>query len=110
MNWRGDGMRSWLIQRISAVFIALYLFYLLASVCSFTHVDFATWHAWVSITANKILLLMFFLALLLHAWVGIRDVVLDYIHGFRTRFMVITAIIGSMLAMTIWLLLIIIKV
>lgn len=110
MNWRGDGMRSWLIQRVSAIFIILYLIYLLFSVAGFTQLDYQNWHAWVSITANKILIVLFFLSLLLHAWVGIRDVVLDYLHGFTMRFIALTAIIGLMLAMAIWLLLIIIKV
>lgn len=110
MNSRGDGIRSWLIQRISAIFIALYLVYLLISVACFEQVDYASWHTWVSLTANKILMVLFFLSLLLHAWVGIRDVVLDYLHGFTMRFIALTAIIGSMLAMAIWLLLIITKV
>lgn len=110
MNWRGDGMRSWLIQRVSAIFILLYLIYLLISVSGFTTIDYSHWHAWVGSTANKILILLFFVSLLLHAWVGIRDVILDYIHGFTIRFIALTAIIGTMLAMAVWLLLIIIKV
>ncbi|MDH5184018.1 MAG: succinate dehydrogenase, hydrophobic membrane anchor protein [Gammaproteobacteria bacterium] len=110
MNSRGDGIRSWLIQRISAIFIVLYLIYLFISISSFAQMDFSTWHGWVALTTNKILLVLFFLSLLLHAWVGIRDVVLDYVHGFTIRFVALTVIIGSMLAMAIWLLLIIIKV
>lgn len=110
MNSRSDGIRSWLFQRISAIFIVLYLIYLLISLSGFQQLNFSSWHAWVSITANKVLMLLFFLSLLLHAWVGIRDVVLDYMHGFTLRFITLTVIIGAMLAMAIWLLLIIIKV
>lgn len=110
MNSRSDGIRSWLIQRISAIFIALYLIYLFISVSNFEQISYSSWHAWVALTVNKILMVLFFLSLLLHAWVGIRDVVLDYMHGFTMRFIALTAIIGSMLAMAIWLLLIIIKV
>ena len=110
MNSRSDGLRSWLIQRLSAIYIVFYLIYLFVSLSGFQTFDYSSWHAWVSLTANKVLLLLFFLSLLLHAWVGIRDVVIDYAHGFSIRFLVLTAIIGAMLAMAIWLLLIIIKV
>ena len=33
---------------------------------------------------------LFFLALLLHAWIGVRDVVIDYVHNFSARLTVLT--------------------
>jgi len=110
MSWRSDGIRSWLIQRISAIFIFLFLIYLSLFFLQSEHLDYATWSAWVSLKANKVIILLFFISLLLHAWVGIRDVVLDYVHAFTIRFIVLTTIIGALLSLAVWLLLIIIKV
>ena len=42
-------------------------------------ITFETWHAFVSHPAANIALLLFFFSLLMHAWIGGRDVVVDYI-------------------------------
>jgi succinate dehydrogenase / fumarate reductase membrane anchor subunit len=45
---------------------------------------------------------LFFTALMLHAWVGIRDVVLDYIHSVAIRFILLFVIAMTLFAMVVW--------
>jgi succinate dehydrogenase / fumarate reductase membrane anchor subunit len=107
MNWRGDGMRSWIIQRVSAIFIAFFVIYLGIFLASNLPMSFTTWHSWVEATANKVIVILFFIAIFFHAWVGIRDVVIDYVHPVAIRFVLLTSILGGLVAMSVWLLLII---
>ncbi|MBD3610269.1 MAG: succinate dehydrogenase, hydrophobic membrane anchor protein [Gammaproteobacteria bacterium] len=107
MNGRGDGIRNWLIQRISAIYIALFTIYIGYFFLSTELINYQTWYGWVSQTINKILISLFFFTLLMHAWVGIRDVVMDYVHNITIRFILLTAIIGLLAAMAIWLILIV---
>ena len=100
-------MRSWLIQRVSAIFIAFFVIYFGVFLASNLPLDFTTWHAWVEITANKVIIILFFIAVFFHAWVGIRDVVIDYVHPVAVRFTLLTAILGALVSLSVWLLLII---
>jgi len=107
MNWRGDGMRSWIFQRVSAVFIAFFVIYFGIFLATNLPLDFSIWHGWVEATLNKVIIILFFIAIFFHAWVGIRDVVIDYVQPVAIRFVLLTAILGGLVAMSVWLLLII---
>jgi succinate dehydrogenase / fumarate reductase membrane anchor subunit len=45
---------------------------------------------------------LFFTALLLHAWVGGRDVLLDYIHAARIRFVSLAGLALGLIALGFW--------
>ena len=53
-------------------------------------------------------LLLFFASLLLHAWVGIRDVVIDYVHPTAIRVSVLTVIGFVLIGCALWVLQVII--
>ena len=96
------GLSPWVMQRISSVLIALFVVY--ASICIYTATGF-THEAWlVRLLApyNTIIFGLFTLALLLHAWVGVRDVVLDYIHHFMLRIFFLTVIASMLIGCGIW--------
>jgi succinate dehydrogenase / fumarate reductase membrane anchor subunit len=52
--------------------------------------------------------LLFFASLLLHAWVGIRDVIIDYVHPTAIRVSVLTVIGFGLVGCAAWALKIII--
>lgn len=82
---RYPGMRLWLAQRLSAVFMAAYLL-LLALVVLFKRPQgFAGWHALMSPWWWRVLTLLFFVSLIMHAWLGVRDVFKDYVFNLRLR-------------------------
>jgi len=81
-----------MLQRVSAVYLAVFLAYVLARFWLYPHPDFNDWHAWFSQPAMTIASAGCVLALLSHAWVGLRDVVLDYIHHLGLRLVTLTLI------------------
>jgi succinate dehydrogenase / fumarate reductase membrane anchor subunit len=92
MSHHVDGLRSWLLQRVSAVYLAIYL--VSVAICFWLHpaVDYAAWRAYF---ANPVMVISsagFILALLVHGWVGLRDVILDYIHAIGLRLLLLTLV------------------
>lgn len=87
------GFRDWLVQRVTAILMLVYtvaLLVLLISIPS-THEAWRTLFGHLSV---KVFSLITFFALLWHAWVGIRDVWMDYIKpvGLRLTLHVLTLV------------------
>ncbi|QWD79081.1 succinate dehydrogenase, hydrophobic membrane anchor protein [Polynucleobacter sp. MWH-Spelu-300-X4] len=87
------GLKDWLLQRITAVIMVIFTLILLVS---FLLGD-ATYDGWAGLFSNQIMKLITFLAilsLLYHAWVGVRDIWMDYIKpvGIRLTLQVLTAL------------------
>jgi succinate dehydrogenase / fumarate reductase membrane anchor subunit len=83
------GLTDWLVQRVSAVVMAVYIVGLVVFLALHgTHgaVRFSDWHTLFGYTSVKIATLLFVLAFLLHAWVGMWTVLTDYVKPFGLRF------------------------
>ncbi len=72
------GLRAWILQRVSALYLGAFVLYLLLRLAFGGSGDYATWRAWVAQPHVTVLAAVFFIMLLGHAWVGARDVILDY--------------------------------
>ena len=74
------GLRDWLAQRITAVLMALFTVLLLARVL-FSHgpIGYDQWAGLFSSQWMKALTFTVIIALLYHAWVGVRNVLMDYV-------------------------------
>lgn len=72
------GLRAWIIQRLTALYMAGYLPYILG-VWAFQRPDhYAAWRAMMAQPVTATANLLFFAAVLVHCWVGVRDIILDY--------------------------------
>lgn len=74
-----SGTGWWLAQRVSAVVILLAGGALSAGYWLSAPFDYATWHSAFQVTWIKLLVWLLVASLCLHAWVGLRDVLMDYI-------------------------------
>jgi succinate dehydrogenase / fumarate reductase membrane anchor subunit len=90
-------MRDWLLQRIGAVYLAGYLAYLMVHLSLDPVPDYTAWHAWLSRPPMRVATAGFILAVLIHGWVGMRDILLDYIRPLGLR-LVVLALVGLVLA------------
>jgi succinate dehydrogenase membrane anchor subunit len=96
MSWRSSsGLRSWLAQRLTALYIVVFL---IAFVFAWAGqaISFDAWRAWAAHPAANIALLLFVFSLLMHAWIGGRDVVIDYVKSVAARY-VLLIVFGLML-------------
>jgi len=96
------GLRPWLIQRISAVYLALFAIYIGLTLATVDAVAYQQWHDWLFHPVNIIAVGLFVIALLLHAWVGMRDIILDYVHNTMIRMMAFTLVIVVLIGSGLW--------
>jgi succinate dehydrogenase membrane anchor subunit len=73
------GSKDWLAQRITAVVMALYTLLWLGIALYNGGIDRDLWLALFASGAFRVATLLGWLALLWHAWVGMRDIWMDYI-------------------------------
>ena len=91
------GLNAWLLQRVTAVFMLLFIVFLLLHFLFDRPRSYTAWRDWVLSPGVSIATAVFFVALIAHAWVGLRDVVMDYVHP-ATRRVVVLALLGFGLA------------
>ena len=78
------GLRDWIMQRATAVLMLIYTVALIVFLLALPG-DYAAWQAFFSQTWVKVFTQISSIALFLHAWVGIRDLWMDYIKPFGLR-------------------------
>jgi succinate dehydrogenase / fumarate reductase membrane anchor subunit len=96
------GLRAWLVQRITAVYMLLFIVYLLARFTVDPPRSHLEWRGWILSPGISIIAFVFFAALFTHAWVGLRDVIMDYVKRPAARVFVLALLTGGLLAMGGW--------
>ncbi len=89
------GLRDWLVQRVTAVLMALFTIVLLAQVLFGAPLGYDRWAEIFSSQWMKSLTFSVIVAMAWHAWVGVRDIVMDYVTrsvGLRLALHVLTIV------------------
>lgn len=73
------GLRGWLMQRISAVVMTAYVAIMVVVFASQGEITYEAWKGMFSQGWIRTATLLFVISVLLHAWVGVRDVFMDYV-------------------------------
>lgn len=96
------GLKDWLTQRVTAVMMVGYMLLLLVMVAILSPSGHDGWKALLGSGWMRIATFLFLTGLYWHAWVGIRNISMDYIHATGVRLFVQTGVILSLLFYTIW--------
>src|SRR6266446_10693540 len=75
-----DGLQEWRLQRRTALALIPLGLYFVASILRLATSDQVTAAAWLASPVPALLTILFVLALLAHAVVGMRSVLVDYVH------------------------------
>ena len=75
-----DGLREWRLQRLTAIALIPLGLYFAASILSLAKSDQMTAAAWLAAPVPALLVMLFVLAALAHALIGLHSVLLDYVH------------------------------
>ena len=79
------GLRDWLAQRITALIMAIYSVIAVIVVLSGKPINYAVWRDLFTQGWMRVATLLFIASLAWHAWVGVRDILMDYIKGAGLR-------------------------
>lgn len=105
-----EGLRPWVLQRLTAVYLVVYTIYAIIFWTFFETLNFTNWRQWVADDLNLILLSLFYISIFVHAWVGIRDILLDYIKPFLIRLFLLFTVAVFLIGSGIWMIRILIMV
>jgi succinate dehydrogenase membrane anchor subunit len=79
------GLNLWLVQRVSALWIGLFLPAFLIYAAAQGGLDYVAWRGLFQPAAVKVAAWLFAAALFVHAWVGLREIFIDYVHPLAIR-------------------------
>jgi len=96
------GLRDWLMQRITAVVMAVYSVLLGGYLLLQNRLGYDVWTALFSSQIVRTFTLLFLLSLFYHAWIGIRDIVMDYVKPAGMRLVIHALVILALLLYAIW--------
>ncbi len=89
-----NGVHDFLLIRASAVILTFYTIYLIGFFVLAPELNYATWVNFWSQMSTKILTMLGLGAVLIHAWIGLWQVVTDYIKSSLVRGLVLLAVIS----------------
>ncbi len=96
------GLRDWLAQRATAVVMALFTVAVIVQALLPGPLDYYRWSAIFSRQWMKVLTFIVVLSLLYHAWVGMRDIWMDYIKPVLLRLTLDIATIAWLVGCAGW--------
>lgn len=104
------GFRDWIAQRVSAIVLALYTSFFICAIIILRNDGYPGWsylfqNIWMKIASSIAVL-----SLCYHAWVGIRDIWMDYIKPVRIRLSLQVFSILWLVGCGLWALLILFRV
>lgn len=96
------GVKDWLAQRVTAIVMAIYTIILLASFFGAHDFSYEGWAGLFSHQWFKLFSLVTLFGLFYHAWVGIRDIWMDYIKPVGIRLALQIATLLWLIACAAW--------
>jgi succinate dehydrogenase / fumarate reductase membrane anchor subunit len=96
------GLRDWLAQRVTAVVMLVYTLLVLMALVMLPKFDYFTWKTLWQLQLMRYASVLFVAALLYHAWVGVRNIFMDYIKDTGVRLTLHAAVILALLAYGAW--------
>jgi len=96
------GLRDWLGQRVTAVVMAVFILCLAGGLLVALPQGYAGWKAVFANQWMRIAAFLFLVSLFWHAWIGVRNILMDYVHATGVRLTLQILVILSLLFYTVW--------
>jgi succinate dehydrogenase / fumarate reductase, membrane anchor subunit len=96
------GMRDWLSQRVTATLMALFTLAVIVQVLLPGEMGYDKWAAMFSQQWMKALTFVVIVSLLIHVWVGMRDIWMDYVKPVAVRLVLQVATIVWLVGCAGW--------
>jgi len=96
------GLRDWLSQRVTASLMALFTLVVIVQVLLPGEMGYDKWAGIFSHQWMKVLTFVVIVALAVHAWVGIRDIWMDYVKPVAVRLLLQVATIVWLVGCAGW--------
>ncbi len=96
------GLMDWLVQRISALVMTLYVIGFVGMLAICPPSGYEQWRALFVHPVMRIVTLIFFISLFWHAWIGMRDILMDYVKPTGVRLTLEIAVVLILVGYAVW--------
>ena len=96
------GLTDWLVQRVTAVVMIVYALLVIMVLVRIPQFDYWHWQAVWQVPMMRYCTALFLLSLFLHAWVGVRDIFMDYIKDAGLRLTLYVFVVIALAWYAIW--------
>ena len=96
------GLKDWLVQRVTALIMAVYAALLVAMLVVCSPANYEQWRDLFAPQWMRLATLIFFLSLFWHAWIGMRDILMDYVQSTAVRLGLQVMVILLLFAYAAW--------
>jgi len=96
------GLRDWLAQRVTALLMALFTLLVLVQLLLPGELGYDRWAGIFAAQWMKVLTFVVILSLAYHAWVGVRDILMDYVKPVGARLLIQVATIVWLVGCAGW--------
>lgn len=98
----GNGLKDWLLQRLSAIYFGIYCLFLVGFVLYNRHLEFNVWANLFQSSFFKVASIIAIFTFLIHTWIGIWTVTTDYIKCTSLRVFIQTLVALVLFAQLLW--------
>jgi succinate dehydrogenase / fumarate reductase, membrane anchor subunit len=102
MGLGGTGLRDWLTQRVSAVYLGAYVAFLTIYFLMHSNLSYDQWQMLFSSLWMQIGTILALVFIGLHAWIGLSIVATDYIKPACIRLGVLGLVLIALFAYIVW--------
>lgn len=103
------GLKDWLAQRITAAVMAIYTLVLAVLLLGEERFTYESWRIFMAGGFMRLLTFLCVLSLAYHAWVGVRDIWMDYVKPAGARLALHVLTLLTLVGCTGWALLILVR-
>jgi len=98
----GNGMRDWLVQRVTAVLLAVYTLFLVGYLMLHSPLQYADWQALFKCGWMRAFTFLTLLSVVYHTWVGMWTVFTDYVKCAYLRLTIQVLTILALFGCLVW--------
>jgi len=100
-----SGLHDWVLQRITAVYLLIYLFgtslYFVANSPP-TGITYEYWHATWQLPSLRYATFIMVLCVCCHAWIGVWTIMTDYVKNIRLRMLMQFSVMLTLIINLLW--------
>ncbi|WP_304162851.1 succinate dehydrogenase membrane anchor subunit [Lonsdalea britannica] len=97
-----NGVHDWLLLRAAAIVIVLYVLYLVGFFVTVPELTYPLWRDFFALRLTKVLTLLTLLSILVHAWIGLWQVLTDYVKPLAVRLTLQLAVVVVLMVYVIY--------
>ena len=97
-----NGVHDWLLVRATSIVMTLYILYILGFLVMSDTLTYEIWRGFFASSVTKVFTLLTLFSILMHGWIGMWQVLTDYVKHLATRLLLQMAFVVTLFVYAIY--------